>query len=258
MAEKTIKNGKQKIYIEQFSGIGELVRAVEGRPVPEQWKGPASINVKGELNDKKFYGYDRYEEARKALLDGVNVKDMKKARADGLGDFSKARTVRQDKGSLPCIPAYLSNDPRAMYARKPVRTKGAYNVFVNVSYSWKATKKQVKEAGARILSSITRLEQEQPVNLWVGMAVDDGGQTDVIAVKIKDAGKPFNASRVSFALTDTAFLRVFCLAWQERNEHTNPNYGHGRPLMNHELDAISGRLFKNTICISMQDEINRG
>lgn len=256
--EKKLNIGSMKIYFEQFSGINEFVRTVEKREIPEQWQGKADITNEGELPSPSFRGYRYYADARKALLEGRNVEAMKKARADGLGDYMKVKTVRTDRGSLPCIPAYLSNDPRAMYARKPQRTKGAYNVFVDIGVHCGITCEQIKEAGARILTYITRLEQEQPVNLYVGFITNTGNKYDMFSVKIKDAGKPFNASRVSFALTDPAMLRIFNFMWQERNENTHPSDGHGRPTTKAERDKICEKLFKNTICVGMMEEVEKG
>lgn len=254
--EKKFQYNNANVYAEVFSGINEMLRTIENRPVPSQWSMYAHIYTEpGTTLKKRFCGYGSYAAARKAILAGHNITDMKKARHDGLGDFEKVKTIRADRGSLPCIPAYLSNDPRAMYVRRPQRTKGAYNVFVSVSVPSYVTSEEVLEAGKRILTYITKLEQEQPVNLYVGNIVEAYGKYDAFAVKIKDAGKPFNASRVSFSLTDVGLLRVFGFLWQERNENTTPDSGYGCVVSGATLDGIVGKIFKNTISISLWDEV---
>ena len=254
------KMGKFNVRIDKFTGVEEMIRYIESKPADAGW----SDTVNGKSLGKTFYGADNYAEARDMLKKGVNVKDIIAAINTGKRDYSKKQNVRHIAGGAPCIPAAVGNDPRAMYMKKREQLTGAYNVYINCNYLGGVSRSEVKDAGIQILQEVLRVSAIKPVNLWCGtLAIDDSRRNIYgTAMQVMDAGKAFNAARVSYALTEAGFLRVFGFACRERTEgfwDSSNVWGMGCTLAKHDeklnrrvLDAA----YKNMVCINITDVID--
>ena len=104
----------------------------------------------------------------------------------------------------------------------------------------------------------------KPVNLWCGtLAIDDSRRNIYgTAMQVMDAGKAFNAARVSYALTEAGFLRVFGFACRERTEgfwdSTNA-WGMGCTLVKYDeklSERVLNAAYKNMVCINITDVID--
>lgn len=248
------------VRIDKFSGIDEMINWLERTPADEGFRD----TIDGTRGMRKsFHGVESYEQARALFKKGVNVKDVKAAINTGSRDYSKKQNVRHISGGAPCVPAAVASDPRAMYQRRNKQITGAYNVFVNCCYSGMTTSEQVKKAGLKILQEVIRISAIKPVNLYVGNISIDNQQRNVIGygLQIMDAGKAFNAARVSYALTECGFLRVFGFAHSERNRgmwSSDNDFGMGIVLsaVNPELNRkVLEGAFKNTLFVNISDVI---
>lgn len=255
--EKKIQ--KYNVRIDKFSGIDEMIRYIESKPADIGWTDTA----KDKCLDKSFCGARTYEEARDMLKKGVNVKDIITAINTGSRDYSKKQNMRHVCGGAPCVPAAVSSDPRAMYQRRNERITGAYNVYINCNYLSGVTTAQVKKAGIEILKEVLRVSTIKPVNLWCGtLAIDDARRNIYgTAMQVIDAGKAFNAARVSYALTEAGFLRVFGFACRERTEDfwsSSNSWGYGCTLANYNRDlntTVLNAAYKNMVCVNITDVI---
>lgn len=251
---------KYNVRIDKFTGIDEMIRHIENTPCDDGWR---DQYVNSTHLDKSFCGAKTYAEARESLKKGVNVKDIVAAINTGTRDYTKKRNVRHIAGGAPCVPAAVGNDPRAMYQRRNERITGAYNIYINCQYFSGITASQVKDAGIKILQEVMRVSVIKPVNLWCGtLAIDDSRRNIYgTAMQVMDAGKAFNAARVSYALTQAGFLRVFGFACRERTGgfwDSSNCWGMGLTLSNYDAELnnkVLAAAYKNMVCINIMDVI---
>lgn len=247
---------KKPLMMREFSGLRDLVKFIETTPQDMGWSNHASDDYEFNYN---WCGAHSYTDAKMSLMRGSNVKEIKKAISRGAGVSMKSKRTLGVIGGCPNVPMYLAGNPACMYRVDKTRSRGAYNVFIDVSVHSGITKSEVTDAGIEILIKVLQLANQSPVNLYVGDFGMHDGKVYAHATKIMDAGKPFNTARVSYALTEPGMLRVFGLAVIERNGqfwNTNASCGYGRPLTKYERrDAVS-TVFKNAICISTLEVIN--
>lgn len=254
------KIDKYNVRIDKFGGIDEIVRFVESTPADEGF----SDIVTGTCPVyKRFYGVNSYAEARDFIKKGVNMKDIKAAINTGSRDYSKRQNVRHISGGAPCVPAAVASDPRAMYQKRNQQITGAYNIFVNVGVNCGVTTHEFKEAGLKILQEVLRLSAIKPVNLYMGATAIDHERKNVIGfgMQIIDAGKTFNAARVSYALTECGFFRVFGLALYQRSRGmwSSSNDGSlGSSLVSYSESLnrkVLNGAFKNMLVVNISDVI---
>lgn len=248
------------VRIDKFGGIDEMIGYIERKPADVGFED----TVNNKALSKSFCGARTYEEARDSIKKGVNIKDIICAINTGKRDYSKKQNVRHISGGAPCVPAAVSSDPRAMYMKRREQLTGAYNVYVNCNYLSDVTADEVKEAGIRILKEVLRVSAIKPVNLHCGtLAIDDSRRNIYgTSMQIMDAGKAFNVARVSYALTEAGFLRVFAFACRERTEGfwaPSNAWGMGCTLAKHDA-ALNRRVlesaYKNMVCINIVDVID--
>ena len=252
--EKTI-NHKQML-VRQFSGISELRTWIKTTPIDDGWRDTTARDL-----DFSFCGAHTYEEASESLLKGKHVEELKKAVRKGKGVSEKRKLTRGVVGACPNVPAVLAGNPACMYSRKRTKTPGAYNIYVDVAVSGFVKKQQIYDAGVDILIRVLQLSAKYPVNLYVGDLAKYGGKVYGSATQIMNAGKSFNVARVSYALTEPGFLRVFTFCVSERNGKFWPSSassGYGSPLDSWERKEVCDAVFKNAIVLSTKEVISRG
>ena len=248
MKVRQTKIKKQPVKMMEFTGLTDLTKFLESTSPDAGWDDHLTMELR-----PSWCGAHSYQEARGDLFKGKNVAEIKKAVARGGFTGEKQKRVLGVIGGAPCVPAYLAGSPACMYRVDKVKSRGAYNVYVDVGVHCGITAAQVRDAGIEILIRVLKLSAKYPVNLYVGVLGEHGRKILGSAVKIMDAGKAFNVARVSFALTEPAFLRVFGLAVIERNGGfwgTPARMGYGRPLAEHERKAVCDQIFKNAIVLS--------
>lgn len=255
------KIDRYNVRIDKFSGIDELVRFVENTPADEGYRDV--VDGTHELS-RGFNGVDSYAEARDYIKKGKNVKEVIAAINTGTRDYNKKRNVRHICGGSPCVPAAVASDPRAMYQRRNAQITGAYNIYINTCYNCGVTPAQAREAGLKILKEVVRIAAIKPVNLYCGATAIDNERRNVIgySMQIMDAGKAFNAARVSYALTESGFFRVFGFAMYERSRgmwSRSNNATLGRALQSYDPKLnrrVINSAFKNMLFVDIADVIN--
>jgi hypothetical protein len=121
------------------------------------------------------------------------------------------------------------------------------------------TPSQAREAGIKILREVIRIAEIKPVNLYCGGTAIDNERRNILgySMQIMDAGKAFNAARVSYALTEAGFFRVFGFSMYERSEGlwSSGNAGSlGSALHNYDEDLnkrVLNAAFKNMIFVDV-------
>lgn len=256
---KTIKKkteDKKPLMLRQFSGLSDLTSWIESTPQDTGWSNHVSEDYP---YNARWCGATSYADAKASLLKGSNVSQIKKALSRGAGVSEKTKRTMGVIGGCPNVPAYLAGNPACMYRMDRVKSHGAYNVVVDVGVHSAISKSQVTDAGIEILIRVLQLSNKYPVNLYVGDFGKYDGKIYGHAVKIIDAGRAFNTARVSYALTETGFLRVFGLAVIERNGQfwsRSASSGYGYPLLPYERKKAVKTVFKNAICLSTLEVVN--
>ena len=156
-------------------------------------------------------------------------------------------------------------------ANRPAKSE--LNLIVDTTVPWKVKGYEVVEAGKKIVEYLSEMESDYTVSLHV-IALLSFNRVKVrgakgkyickdaygFGIQIKEAGKPFSASRVSFCLTSPAFLRVFGFIWTSRAEGIPYDSCYGYPLSHEpkkEKEVLSN-IYKNSKVISIYDVIRYG
>ena len=254
--EKTYGIFKRQVMIKQFSGISELQRWIKQTPVDSGWEDHSSMPL-----NFRFCGAHDYEEASSALLKGSSVAELKRAVSKGKVGYGKPKIQTGVIGACPNVPAVVAGSPACMYRRERALSPGAFNIYVDNGVHAGITKDEIYQAGVDILIKVLQLASKYPINLYVGNLSQYDGKVFGSATQIINAGKPFNVARVSYALTEPGFLRVFSFCVIERNGKFWPSsahYGYGRPLTSEERSNACKAVFKNTIVLSAKEVIMEG
>ncbi len=270
MIRKEMNVGGIKVVSEKFDSIHDFLNNYENKPASEAYAShDTANNLQDEVYDsseRQFRGVSGYPEAVNQLKNGVNVKAIKSARTHA--ESGMKRVVKHSvNGGRVCVPAYLSGSPACMRRSVRVPAKTELNVVVDTAVPCGITSKQVTEAGKIIVKYITELEERYNVNIHAITSTSFNqsyrrGYTDayVFGIKIKDAGKPFSAARVSFCLTSAAFQRVFSFLWRTRAEGVPYDWALGYSTSNNmEIETkVVNAVYKNSILISINHIIDKG
>lgn len=269
---KTIETKAKGITInaELFTGINDFLAVYEDKPTSEAYKEhDTAAHLQDEVyteSRQDFTGVEGYEDAVNKFRNGVNVNAIKTARAAAVTGM-KRRVKHSVCGGRVSVPSYLSGSPACMRRSAKMPAKTELNVVVDTSVHCGVSAEQITKAGQTIVQYITDLEARYNVNLHAVVSISfeqksRGGYKDayVCGIKIKDAGKPFSAARVSFCLTSAAFLRVFGFLFITRKENVPFSFGLGYPTSNEieqERDVMNA-LYKNAVLVSLAEVVRRG
>lgn len=247
--------GNKPLLLREFSGLKDLTAFLESTPPDAGWDNHCDDSYPYRF---AWAGAHSYTEAKQMLTKGTNIAEIKKAVHRGAGVTMKRQKTLGVIGACPNVPAYLAGSPACMYRVDRTRAKGAYNVFVDVGVNCGIEKSEVCEAGIEILIRVLKLASTYPVNLLVGDLSTYENKVYGCAVKIMDAGRAYNTARVSYALTEAGFLRVFGLGVIERNGRywsSRASSGYGYPLDNEERRRVLKATYNNSILISTLEVI---
>lgn len=265
MIRKELYANGVKITTEQFSGIHDFLNMYENAPVSEAYACHTTANHlqddEYDSSEKSFTGVKGYADAVEKLKNGVNVAAIKSARI--AAETGTKRMIKKSvNGGRVSVPAYLSGSPACMRRSCRMPAKTELNVVVDTGVPAFVKAGQVTEAGKLVVKFITELEDRYNVNLHAITSTSFDGYRDafVFGIKIKDAGKPFSAARVSFCLTSAAFQRVFSFLWRTRAAGVPYDYALGRSTSN-DMETerkVIAAVYKNSVLLSINDIIRRG
>ena len=215
---------KYKNVTEIFNSVNDLYAALQRRSVNETFAGKDNSLTKGR---EAFYGTSDMETANELLLNGDAENSAKlqtvrvKTNADKYSEKFKKQTERGVVGFLPCIPAYLSGQPRNMFSIKRVYQKTKIiNLIIDQDIPGNVSADKIINAGAQIASAVCSLEKAGVrINLFVGMSTKKENQTLTLLVKIKNSGAPLNKLRITYPIVHPSFTRRHFFRWMETNEN---------------------------------------
>lgn len=227
---------KYKNVTEVFNSVNEFYAALQKRSVNEIFKENQSSQLVGE---KSFFGTSNMDSANELLLNGDTENSKKlqavnvKIESNQFTERFKKQTTRSVAGFMPCIPAYLSGQPRNMFSIKKVYHKSKIiNMVVGKSIPFYINADDIIIAGAKIASAICSLEKAgMRINLYIGATVETEGQKLTCLVKIKNAGAPLNKLRITYPIVNPSFFRRHYFRWMETyqgNLKKNFSRAHGR------------------------------
>lgn len=221
MRERTYKINGHEAYLQDFDGINEFADYIKNTPTTKPWLRDDTIKELtggGRYSEATWKGAHNFAEAESGLRDGLNVREIARAREGSLTTERRA-LGRGVCGGSPIVPAYLTGNPQSMMTLKPRKERKKIRVFVDCAMPAVIDGDEMREAGEKIVGVLAKLDAIVNYDLAAGCVVIDGwGDKSItgFGVTIKTAGKPFSASRVSFCLTSPAFRRVFGFIWNSK------------------------------------------
>jgi hypothetical protein len=177
--------------------------------------------------DSEFIGVKDEETANKLFLYGDEktahlIQDAKTKRER---TAKKTTVYRSQCGFIPNIGAVMAGHPLNMLnvKQEPKKTKVLNLVYlVGCSYKYKPT--ELAQAGEKMLNIVNTLEARgYRVNLYaadvshptINHKKNDTGKVVTVLVKIKDAGKHLNISKIAYPLANPAFFRYHIFKWYD-------------------------------------------
>lgn len=177
--------------------------------------------------DSEFIGVKDEETANKLFLYGDEktahlIQDAKTKREK---TAKKTTVYRSQCGFIPNIGAVMAGHPLTMLnvKQEPKKTK-VLNLAYLVGCSWKYKPAELAQAGEKMLNIVNTLEARgYRVNLYaadvshptINHKKNDAGKVVTVLVKIKDAGKHLNISKIAYPLANPAFFRYHIFKWYD-------------------------------------------
>ena len=215
---------KYENVTEIFDSVNAFYSALQNRETNSTFKDKEDSDQR---EDGSFSGTESFEEANKLLLNGDfdNSNKLQSVRIKNNTDNYVLKYKKQIKrdvaGFMPCVPVYLSGQPRNMFAAKNVYTKTKIlNIVVSSAVPGCVSSDKITNAGAQIASLVCSLEKANiRVNLYVEVKTKKANQTLTLLVKIKNAGAPLNKLRITYPIVNPSFLRRHYFRWVETNKN---------------------------------------
>lgn len=177
--------------------------------------------------DSEFIGVKDEETASKLFLygDEKTVHLIQDAKTKRERTAKKTTVYRSQCGFIPNIGAVMAGHPLNMLnvKQEPKKTKVLNLVYlVGCSYNYKPT--ELAQAGEKMLNIVNTLEARgYRVNLYaadvshptINHIKNDKSKVVTVLVKIKDAGKHLNISKIAYPLANPAFFRYHIFKWYD-------------------------------------------
>lgn len=230
-----------KCKIEQYNGTSELLADLQVRTMrtggwhAPEFSGWSGIKSREELDRMLKEGYEAPVQ---------KLRDKIKITAQGNG---KRISFRNDiVGGNPIVPLAMMGLPNSMINMhmKPIKNK-VLDVYYDMTCMYYIKASQIEDAGEQLLGAILELEaQGYRFNLYSCSTYADYNDVDILAVKIKDANRPFDLKRMSFSLMHPAFFRVVGFDWYSKCPISKYKCGYGRTLARDAGREKSDKIFK--------------
>ena len=252
--------------MERFESIDEFISVIESRPIADAWHyNMTAHEVRGESFDRaRWYGASGYTEAREKFMYGTKAaKAMQKAYA--ATQVSREReTVTSVCGCAPIVANALRGLPLSMIDVRHKRTPRVVRVVVNMSINSNIDAAQIERAGKAIIAAVGKLDAAG-ITTEIVCSADkllNGRQLSSCGITIKTAGQAFNAARVSFSMSNPAFLRVFQFAHISGKPEAVYDSGYGRSVCydfsRERLAEFARTFYGNCIYFGLADVVRRG
>jgi len=219
-----------KMVMETFGSINELLVANEERPVPNDGRycvGSSDKSASG------WSGNVDYKGAERLFLDGwdgaLDAIKSEFAKADAIAKRETREAVRMSQaksGSSVSVSRALrgSTRPFNKHERINLPSKTLHITYIT-SVNCNTTSAEMTKAGAVMLSAVATLERlGYRVRLDVADGATDHGKGCLVRFTAKEYQQVLNLTKLSFPLAHAAFLRKITFRWIERVPNLNSKY----------------------------------
>lgn len=242
-----------KLY--QFDSVSHLARAIQATPASDyntHTNAKASTKTNVDTN-----GMNRSQALKLALGGGhwtkgaENLQQVALPITKELQEYTlQPQITTEVAGFMPCVPAFLSGEPEAMFNINQTPTKKRHiKIGVNIAKAWNITDDESINLGRALLQTITQLQTEgyavQLDGVWY-VRNENEPQTHYnylteIRITLKKSDEHFSPANVAFALSSTAFCRRVCWRFAEGRPELDTlvttGYGVGADLKNDDYDV---------------------
>lgn len=215
MARKS--NTKDIEVFERYDSIADFQKALERPEIGYMYD--------ENKNEVDFYGTNTHGEADDLLANGDTFTAKIIQGCNTRKKFNRvANTVKQDFcGFVPNVGAALTGHPVNMLNVKQATYKNTkvLSLIYFIDIAWYVDKKELAEAGAKLLNVINTLEvRGYRLNLFMALCSHPEVNHEIkkddflnVAVKIKDSGKHLNITKIAYPIAHPSFLRRHCFLW---------------------------------------------
>lgn len=223
--------------IEIYDNLNSFVSTLGKGEVKDFYKDRfLSHRLKSADSRKNFFRSESYEEAVKLMLKGdlesaKLINETEKAQdIKGNGQKPQSEIYNSVQGFIPNMGRVLCGHPQNMIniRRNVIKNTKVVNIIYNLSTDYRVTNIDIAKQGAHLLAVVKELEGKgYQCNVFVMLlaSYSSSNNKGIFAVKIKDAGKPLNVTRLAFPLVNSDFLRRICFCWIEKHELYDKVYG---------------------------------
>lgn len=226
---------RSQVYGERFDSITQFEHAISTREITSAFSYDPSSQKTGDYRHE-WTGTKDYDEANNLLLYGDAES---KARIDDKGVASvikqTTRTERQRMtvlspcGFLPHVPNFLAGRPNNMLSERiTLKRKKVINVCYNIVGSASVDANDLQNEAANALSAILIAERHGVrINLWAVEVTSEGGNYEVMAIKIKDSAQHIDLLKMAYPLTHPSMLRRHGFKFKETLAGLPSGFAHG-------------------------------
>jgi len=233
------------IRIDKTYTLSELIEAAQTTKPKGDW---INSNSSTKANDDNWQDCDTYDDAVTLLGSGWQ-EGLKSLDTAYMAIPESTREIRPKTitrigiaGSRPMIPLYVAGAPAHMETfTRELTAAPVIRLVVPVVYSWMVKKTTVTAYGAAIAALVDSLESTgvsvEVIGVWAtkcraGYKIRAGRDTVKFTITLKDAGQPLDMDSLSFALTNSSFVRRLMFRLMESYSETYNSfaYGYGLPV----------------------------
>lgn len=253
-----------KFVYDNFNDVFAFRHAVQTRPD----NGKARNSARD--GDEDFAGMP-LDDAYKAVTDGLPEaadklkRELNRFKVQTSGQLTQRRPINYYNGHAPNVPAAIIGLPKSMrkVTKTPSKVK-TVTIFYNSSSNCNVTAETLEQAGSAVLQLTYWLELNgyRVKFVLTPYLAEEGDETAVCNVLLKDFRQPLDILKLSFSITSVSMFRRLGFRWLE----TVPNlrntwaYGYGRQITNKgkALEQLqkTGQDTKNAYFIMVSDCVN--
>lgn len=217
-------------YTEKFDSLQDFLQAIKTRKTSKNLEGAYLSSLNDSEEKYKETTTHNLAEANDLLMYGDNVNASKllqeKAKIEKAYQL-KQSTCRDYAGFIPCVPAYLSGQPRNMIniRKKAEQAPKVLDVNITIGVSVSYSTKEIINAGAKVLTAINQLEINQyRTNIYIYKINSHRKDLYTLRIKLKSSGEPLNVLKIAYPLVNPSMQRRHCFRWFETIPNINKTF----------------------------------
>lgn len=228
---------KSNIVVEQFYGVAEFLRAINGRSVNKVF---ADRDLSSETGSQEFTMTKDYAESSELMAAGYKKGLEQLSAAKGVKITASSKTSKSVPhvgivGHAPHVPNAIAGIPQSMISTTIQTQKSkVVSIMYDCTDSCGVSTETFVKAGRNLLDLIVALEaQGCRVALDMMICTCVSGQKVACTIRVKDHRQPINPLKVSYLLIHPSFFRRQGFKWMETTPLITDNRfasGYGTPL----------------------------